>query len=70
MLLENLYLYEIQDQTKQVNLFGQPRFNTSCDLESLQAANECEARVLNSGIKFSEISHLRIWIDSIKELSI
>ena len=29
------------------NLFGQPRFNTSCDLESLEAANECEVRVLN-----------------------
>ena len=29
------------------NLLGQPRFNTSCDLESLEAANECEVRVLN-----------------------
>ena len=46
-LLGNLNLYEIQDQTKQVNLFGQPRFNTSCDLESLEAANECEDRVLD-----------------------
>ena len=46
-LLGNVNWYEIQDQTQQVKLFGQPRFNTSCDLESLEAANECEARVSN-----------------------
>ena len=40
-------LHGIQDGTKQENLFGQPRFNTSCDLESLEAANECEVRVLD-----------------------
>ena len=44
-LSENRNSYEIQDQSKQVNLFGQPRFNTSCDHESLEAANECEDRV-------------------------
>ena len=45
----NLTLFEneILDETKQENLFGQPKFNTSCDLESLDAANECEVRVLN-----------------------
>ena len=42
-----LFENEIQDQTKLENLFGQPKFNTSCDLESLEAANECELRVLN-----------------------
>ena len=50
-LSENLL--EISYKTKQVNLFGQPRFNTSCDQDSLEAANECEDRVLifwNSGI--------------------
>ena len=46
-LSENGTLYEITDNKKQGNLFGQPRFNTSCDLESLEAANECEARFLN-----------------------
>ena len=45
--LESRNFYEVQDSTKQGNLFGQPRFNTSCDLESLEAANECEVRVLN-----------------------
>ena len=44
-LSENRTLFEIPDQTEQVNLFGQPRFNTSCDQESLEAANECEDRV-------------------------
>jgi len=38
-------LLEISDKTQQVNLYGQPRFNTSCDLESLEAAYECEVRV-------------------------
>ena len=42
-----LFENEILDSKKQGNLFGQPRFNTSCDLESLEAANECEVRVLN-----------------------
>ena len=42
-LVEN----DILDHGKQGNLFGQPRFNTSCDLVSLEAANECEVRVLN-----------------------
>ena len=51
-------LLEIPNKTKQVNLFGQPRFNTSCDLQSLEAANECEARVLN--FSNSEIFHQRI----------
>ena len=37
-------LLEIPDKTKPVNFFGKPRFNTSCDLESLEAAYECEAR--------------------------
>ena len=41
-----LFENEILDQRKQGNLSGQPRFNTSCDLESLEAANECEVRVL------------------------
>ena len=45
-LSENRNSLEILDKTKQVNLFGQPRFNTSCDQESLEAANECEVRVL------------------------
>ena len=45
-LSENPNLLKISYKTKQVNLFVQPRFNTSCDLESLEAANECEARVL------------------------
>ena len=40
-----LFDNKIQDPRKG-NLFGQPRFNTSCDLESLEAANECEVRVL------------------------
>ena len=47
ILLENRNLYEISDQTKQGNLFRQPRFNASCDPESLEAANECEDRVFN-----------------------
>ena len=42
-----LFENEILDQSQQGNFFGQPRFNSSCDLESLEAANECEARVLN-----------------------
>ena len=42
---ENRDFLEISDKTKQFNLFAQPRFNTSCDLESLEAANECEDRV-------------------------
>ena len=46
-LFESRNLHEIQDGTKQENLFSQPRFNTSCDLESLEAANECEVWVLN-----------------------
>ena len=46
-LPENRNLYGISDKTTLANLFGQPRFNTSCDLESLEAANECEDRVLN-----------------------
>ena len=46
-LFESQNFYEIQDSTKQGNLLGQPRFNTSCDIESLEAANECEVRVLN-----------------------
>ena len=46
-LSENGILYEITDNKKQGNLFGQLRFNTSCDLGSLEAANECEARILN-----------------------
>ena len=46
-LSENRDLLKILDKTKQVNLFGQPRFNTSCDLESLEATNECEVRVSN-----------------------
>ena len=41
-----LFEKEILDPMKG-NLFGQPRFNTSCDLESLEATNECEVRVLN-----------------------
>jgi len=48
-----LFKNEIQDRTKQVNLYGQPRFNTSCDLESLEAANECEKDLQ---IVFSECS--------------
>ena len=40
-----LFENEILDQGKQGNLFGQPKFNTSCDLESLEAAIECEVRV-------------------------
>ena len=42
-----LFENEILNQRNQGYLFGQPRFNTSCDLESLEAANECEVRVLN-----------------------
>jgi len=45
-LSENGNFYEIPDKTEQVNSYGQPRFNTDCDIESLEAANECEARVL------------------------
>ena len=29
------------------NYFGQPRFNASCDKESLEAATECEERNLD-----------------------
>ena len=36
-----------ENNYSKLNLYVQPRFNTSCDLESLEAANECEARVLN-----------------------
>ena len=46
-LFESRNFFETQDRTKQENLLGQPRFNTSCDLESLEAANDCEVRVLN-----------------------
>merc|ERR1711868_227945 len=35
-------LLEMSDKIQQVDLYGQPRFNTSCDLESLEAAYECE----------------------------
>ena len=42
---ESRNLLKISDKTRQVNLYGQPRFNTSCDLESLEAAYECEVRV-------------------------
>ena len=33
------------DTVGEKNYFGQPRFNASCDDESLEAAAECEARV-------------------------
>ena len=35
------------DQVDENNYFGQPRFNASCDDESLEAAAECEDRVYN-----------------------
>ena len=67
-LSESRKLYEILDKTKQVNLSGQPRFNTSCDLESLEAANECEARVsiffilkfFKEEFEYSQISDLKV----------
>ena len=57
-LSENRTLFEIPDKRKPVNLFGHPRFNTSCDQESLEAANECEDRVLI--FWNSEIFHIRV----------
>ena len=35
------------DKAGEKNYFGQPRFNASCDDESLEAAAECEDRVYN-----------------------
>ena len=35
------------DKAGEKNYFGQPRFNASCDDESLEAAAECEERVNN-----------------------
>ena len=43
---EGRNLLEISDKTQHFILYGQPRFNTSCDLESSVAAYECEDRVL------------------------
>ena len=67
-LSENRNLYEIPVRTKHVNLFVQPRFNTSCDIESLEAAKECEAPVLNfcilkfftSEFVYSQILHVKV----------
>ena len=36
---------EFIDRVGEKNYFGQPRFNASCDDESLEAAAECEDRV-------------------------
>ena len=33
------------DKVGENKYFGQPRFNASCDDESLEAATECEERV-------------------------
>ena len=33
------------DEVGEKNNFGQPRFNASCDEESLDAAAECEQRI-------------------------
>ena len=43
------------DQAGEKNYFAKPRFNASCDDESLEAAAECEERVHHLVPKF--ISH-------------
>ena len=60
-LSESRDLLEMSDKIKLVNFHGQPRFNTSCDLESLEAANECEARVLIC-CNYEIFNIGRIWI--------
>ena len=40
------------DKVGEKNYFGQPRFNASCDDESLEAAAECEDRVHHLVPKF------------------
>lgn len=38
--------YEISKKYEQEKIITQPRFNTNCDTESLNAARECEERAL------------------------
>ena len=47
------------DKAGEKNYFGQPRFNASCDDQSLEAAAECEERVYNLVSQFIIISNLK-----------